>query len=419
GGVTYKWGVTNLLLEPGSAPPPVDSEPVDFELTLGVMETGDYGNRFNDALDPDGMVHGSFVIDGAPEDLVLSFDGFDIDDAEEMRVLVNGVNLGTVAAGVNEGLAPYALFLSADLLQTGLNSITFEKLGGVTYKWGVTNLLLEPGSAPPPVDSRAIATYDTTLWSADDPSGYGSGDPSGIAYIPELDLLFIADSEHNESPYFSSINLFAVRTDGTYVDAFSLRAFTDEPTGLGYNPLDGLLYISDDDQRAVFIVNPLDPTTLLGTIDLSSLGIGDAEDPVFDPLTGNMYILDGADRTLYELTVAGDLVSSFGLPSVITDAEGLAYDSQSQTFLVSSGKTHGAIFQIDKSGTLLASTTFLNDDINPKSGILPALKGLDLAPSSDPNDGDTLSLYAVDYGVDQVADGRMYELNINDIVSLV
>ncbi|MCL5777885.1 hypothetical protein M1105_12925, partial [Limibaculum sp. FT325] len=395
---------------------------VDFELTIGVIETGDYGNRFNDALDPDGLVYGAFVIDGAPEDLVLSFDGFDIDYDDELRVFVNDVDLGTVPAGVDEGLAAYVLSLSADLLHTGINSITFEKLRGVTYKWGVTNILLEPGSVPPPppvFNLGLIAKYDTTLWSADDPSGYGSADPSGIAYIPELDMLFIADSEHNESPFFSSINLFAVRTDGTYVGAFSLRGFTDEPTGLGYNPLDGLLYISDDDQAAVFVVDPLDPTTLLRTINLSGLGIGDAEEPVFDPLTGHMYILDGADRTLYELTVAGDLVSSFRLPSVITDAEGLVYDYRDQTFLVSSGLTNGVVFKIDKSGKLLASSDFLNDDINPYSGITPKLKGLDLAPSSDPNDGDTLSLYAVDYGVDQFADGRLYELDIYDDFNFV
>jgi hypothetical protein len=37
---------------------------------------------------------------------------------------------------------------------------------------------------------------------------------------------------------------------------------------------------------------------------------------------------------------------------------------------------------------------------------------LELALSSDPNDGNHLSLYAVDYGLDQQNDGRVFEIDL-------
>ena len=43
--------------------------------------------------------------------------------------------------------------------------------------------------------------HDTTQYNGGDPSGYGLSDPSGIAYVPGLNVIFIADSEHDESPF--------------------------------------------------------------------------------------------------------------------------------------------------------------------------------------------------------------------------
>ena len=64
-----------------------------------------------------------------------------------------------------------------------------------------------------------VQVHDTTQYKAGDPTGYGSCDPSGLAYVPELNLLLMADLEHDESPFFSPTNLFSVRPgvkpDGT------------------------------------------------------------------------------------------------------------------------------------------------------------------------------------------------------------
>lgn len=268
----------------------------------------------------------------------------------------------------------------------------------------------ESAAPPPVVDLSVVAIRDTTQYKLGDPSGYGSGDPSGLAYVPALNLIFIADSEHDESPYHSPTNLFAVRPDGTQVGSYSLSSFTIEPTGLAYNPYNGLLYISDDDKGKIFWVDPTNPQMKLGEYDVTRFGIQDAEDPVFDPVTGNMYLLDGITTRLFELTAGGDLVASFDLPSIITDAEGLAYDATRDVFFVGSGATRGAIFMIDRSGTLLAEFDQLNEFRNPVTGGKPKIKGLEFAPSSDPNDGDQLSLYVADYGSDQVSDGRLFEV---------
>ncbi len=148
--------------------------------------------------------------------------------------------------------------------------------------------------APPALNVHVLHVYDTTQYKAGDPSGYGSGDPSGLAYVPSMNTLFIADSEHDESPYFSSVNLFAIRPDGTQINSYSLRSFTREPTGLAYNPINGLLYITDDDARKVVWVDPANPSVKLGEFSVSALGITDAEDPKIDPVTGNIYMLSGA-----------------------------------------------------------------------------------------------------------------------------
>ena len=150
----------------------------------------------------------------------------------------------------------------------------------------------------------------------------------------------------------------------------------------------------------------------LGEFSVSALGITDAEDPKIDPVTGNIYMLSGAQHTFFELTPTGALVRSFGLPSAITDAEGLAYDAQHDVFFIASGATRGAIFELDGDGNLLATNTTLNSYLNPNGNSKPKIKGLELAPSSDPNDGNHLSLYAADYGSDQQNDGRVFEIDL-------
>ena len=313
------------------------------------------------------------------------------------------VSLSAINDSLVEGPETFAGTVTAASTDAGYN--------GLLFNYSVT--VTDNDSLPTVLNPAVVAVHDTTLYKAGDPSSVkGAGDPSGIAYVPGLDRLFIVDSEHDESPYNSPMNLFVTKTDGTYMGCFSLRAFTREPTGIAYNPLNGMLYITDDDARRIFIVDPNNPTVLVSSIDLAPYGITDAEDPKIDPVTGHIYMLNGAARRLIELTETGAFVSSTALGSAITDAEALAYDSVRDVFYVASGATRGKIFQVDHSGQILASFDLLNSYLNPLDGSKPKIKGLELAPSSDPNDGDRMSLYAVDYGRDQVLDGRMFEIDL-------
>ena len=257
----------------------------------------------------------------------------------------------------------------------------------------------------PALNVSVVATYNLADGTKYDGSGsYGIGDPSGLAYIPSLGTLFVADSEHDESPYNGTTNLFALGLDGSYIRNHSLISFTDEPTGLGYNSSNGYLYIADDDAFAVSWVAPTNPSARLGFFDTARLGFFDTEDLKFDALTGNMHILDGKLKQLFELTPQGAFVDSFPLPAVMRDAEALAYDSRHDLYFVASGFSR-LIWILDAEGVIKATIdVFSSYSTNPK------IKGLELAPSSNPNDGDLLSLYVAGYGVDQVNDGKLFEV---------
>ena len=248
---------------------------------------------------------------------------------------------------------------------------------------------------------------DPTLYPDDSNGLYGIGDPSGIAWIPSLNQFFVADSEHDETPYNSLINMWALRPDGTDVRNYSLEGFTKEPTGLGYDPNNGFLYISDDSKAGVFWVDPANPTVKLGFFDTKLLGYQDTEDLKIDPLTGHIFEVDGELMQLIELTTTGQFVDSRPLPSIMKDAEALAYDPRHDVFFVSSGhETSHNIYVVDPLGNVLDTITALSSYSGTK------VKGLELAPSSDPNDGNQLSLYVCDYGADQVNDGRIFEIHL-------
>jgi hypothetical protein len=316
--------------------------------------------------------------------------------------IAQSVNISAINDAIVEMTENFIVSLSATSGDTAYNGLSHN----------TTVSVIDNDTSNVPLTPFLVAVHDTTQYKAGDPTGYGSGDPSGLAYIPGLDMLFIADSEHNESPYFSTVNLFATRLDGTFVQSISMMNFTHEPTGLAYNPHNGLLYVSDDDQRKIFIVDPLDPTVSLGQINVGQYGIVDAEDPVIDPVTGHIYMLSGVQRSLFELSATGDLLSTKPLPSAILDPEAFAYDAQHDVFYIAGGATRGTIFQTDRDGTILQSFDLLNSYRHEVTGGKPKIKGLEIAPSSDPHDGNHMSLYAADYGIDQVPDGRVFEIDL-------
>ncbi|NML90836.1 tandem-95 repeat protein [Sphingobium sp. TB-6] len=261
----------------------------------------------------------------------------------------------------------------------------------------------------PAINASVVAVHnisDATKY--DGGPGYGISDPSGIAYIPSMGKLLIADSEHDESPFYSNINLFSLQLDGSYAGNYSLTSFSSEPTGLAYNPNNGYLYIPDDDQQEVFWVSPSNPSVKLGSFDTGYLGLLDTEDIKVDPVTGHIHMLDGVLKQMIELTDRGVFVNSVSLPSVMKDAEALAYDPTHDVYFVASGAS-SKIWAIDPQANILGTIDVLSS-YSPTTKI----KGMELAPSSDPNDGNALSLYVADYGADQQNDGRLFEIHLGN-----
>lgn len=81
-----------------------------------------------------------------------------------------------------------------------------------------------------PTSTTLVRTIDTTTWSTP------STDSSGITYIAHLGAMLIL---------------------GTLLSPLTAFAFSDDPTGVAYNPFNKHLYFSDDaGTRAVYELDP-------------------------------------------------------------------------------------------------------------------------------------------------------------------
>lgn len=256
-----------------------------------------------------------------------------------------------------------------------------------------------------------------------DMAALGSTDPSGIAYVPGMGF-FVTDSEVEESPFFRTTNLWNLQPDGTLVQSFSLLNFTDEPTGLAFDPSTGRLYLSDDDQYKIFWVDPANPTAKLGeSADTRLVNIVDPEDVAVNPNNGHLFIVNGTGNssqggpygaaiveTNAEVTTVYNVIQ---LPAEITDPEALAYDATNDVFYVGGGFS-SKIWVIDHSGNTLQVLDVLSGYRHETNNTAAGVKDLVLAPSSDPNDDPgILNLYVADYGASHVSDGRMLEIDLH------
>jgi hypothetical protein len=252
------------------------------------------------------------------------------------------------------------------------------------------------------VCKSTIALSQASLINIFDTTGYSS-DPSGLTYFPNSGNLLLVDSEIEETPFFTGSNLFELTTAGVLVAVHSTTGFSNEPTGVTFNAITGTLFITDDNLRMVFEVNPLslDVVSSFSTLDF---GNNDPEGITSDANTGNLYIVDGLGKTVYEVTTSGVLVSSFPVPVVIKDPEGIYFDAGSGNLFVISSPNEDLIFELTTTGIVVNII-----DIQSFGVIKP--KGITFAPSSDPGDDPGIfHIYVADYGIDEVNDGRIFEI---------
>ncbi|MGH9214999.1 MAG: hypothetical protein ACRDZS_01980, partial [Acidimicrobiales bacterium] len=175
-----------------------------------------------------------------------------------------------------------------------------------------------------------------------------SPDPAGITYMPAGDRLLLSDSEVEEMTIFRGVNLFQVTRGGQLTDTGVTTAYSNEPTGAGFNPANGTLFLSDDNANRVFAVRPGpdgrygtpdDPRTVINTL---LFGSDDAEGTEFDAGTGHVLVVDGVNREVYDINPVNgvfgdgdDISTHFDLEQYgVLDPEGIGVDTSRNSVVV-------------------------------------------------------------------------------------
>ena len=254
-----------------------------------------------------------------------------------------------------------------------------------------------------------------------------SPDPAGITYFPSADRLLISDSEVDEMTIYQGRNLFTGTRTGSGLGTGTTLTFSKEPTGLGINPNDGTLFVSDDDGDRISVVRP-GPDGVHGTSDdswtrftTSTFGSTDPEGVEYDPASGHLFVCDGLGLEVYDVNPVNgafgdgnDVVTSFDVGRYgARDCEGLGIDQQRSTLLAvdPSGKK---IFELTGSGQHVRTIDLSTIPTSNRN-----FAGVALAPTSDPGDDPSaMSYWVVDRQVDNGADpnendGKLYELSVS------
>jgi uncharacterized protein YjiK len=244
--------------------------------------------------------------------------------------------------------------------------------------------------------------------------------------------LLVVDSEVEKLPGFTGENVFEVSLSGTLLDAFSTIPFSNEPNGVAYNPNNNHLYISDDDWKRIFELNPgLDGLYFTGDdiltwFSTSAFDCVDPEGVAFDNHRVHLFLACGNDghiewpERVYDVAPGpngifdgvspsgDDQVSHFDLgPLGVKGPEGIEYNPDYYSLLILS--------EVDE---IIAETTLTGSmiriiNIAPMGAISPA--GLAYAPASD--DPSHRHLYIADRGLDNGSgpdfnDGKLFEVAV-------
>jgi Bacterial Ig domain/K319L-like, PKD domain len=273
-------------------------------------------------------------------------------------------------------------------------------------------------SAFPTVNGTWVKTIDTSLYSPSSP------DPAGIVYVAASDRFIISDSEVDEMPLYQGSNIYTATRAGSGTGTGTTLPWSQEPTGLGYDPATATLYISDDDRDKIYIDRPGadgrhgTADDVVSNFSTSAFGGTDSEDDVYDVTTGHLFISDGTGLEVYDVDPVNgvfgdgnDVVTHFDIGLYgARGAEGIGIDEQSGHLLVVDDSTK-SLFELTKSGDLVR---IIDCHSVPETNRVYA--DVTMAPTSDPNDPPgKLDYWIVDRHVDNGADpnendGRLYEV---------
>ena len=198
-----------------------------------------------------------------------------------------------------------------------------------------------------------------------------SPDTAGAAYIQNTDRLLVSDSEVNGiQALFTGDNLFdiTIANPATLFDTMSTMDYSNEPTGVAYNPANHHLFISDDNKNEIFEVNP-GPDGLYNTsddivtsFDTLVFNSGDPEGVTFDTNQGVLFITDGVNNKVYRVDpgpngifdgvppAGDDDVTSFDTAGIsVTDPEGIKFDTDNNLLYIV-GKPTNLVVHVTRDG---------------------------------------------------------------------
>ncbi len=331
-----------------------------------------------------------------------------------------------------------------DLTPVGIRSpqgMVFAPSGDATDDPSVVSLYVAESAQPegsiieitlvePPGPSPTAATEAASLVRTIDSSRFAppSPDPSGLAYHPGRNHLLICDGEVEEMSIYDGVNVWETTLGGAVIETSNTLRFSDEPTGVAYNPANGHWFFSDDSgDRYVFEV-VVGADGRVGTTDdtvtsfvTTNFGSGDPEGIAYDTLRGYLYISDGVNAEIYQVRpgangrfdgvppAGDDQTSHFDTASKgLPDPEGVEYNADSDTlYIVSQGAR--IVVETTVTGTTVRTidvSTFISSN---------DLAGIAYAPSSaNPS---VKNLYIADRAVDNNSnpnenDGKIYEVSL-------
>ena len=251
-----------------------------------------------------------------------------------------------------------------------------------------------------------------------------SPDSAGVAYIEHRDNLLVSDSEVNEEGWYVGVNLYEMSLSAVITSHLGTTiGWSNEPTGVSYNPSNQHLYVSSDSGGGVlFDVDPGgDGTYGTGDDTVESTdagqGTGDAEGTTYDPVSGHMFVVDGVGSEILRISPGADgLFDGSGDSLVGTidvgafgagDPEGISKNPFADTLLVVDDSST-TVYEVTKTGVLVRA-------IDVSAAPTTKLAGIVLAPASA---GGGWNMYLVDRGIDNSQDsnendGMMFEMSLD------
>jgi uncharacterized protein YjiK len=312
-----------------------------------------------------------------------------------------------------------------------IQSLYIMDNGRSSGQGGIMELTLIPTESPnllqQAIEFTLIRNVHTWQWTPPSP------DASGIAYIPSSNHLLICDGEVEEGtwipPIWGGANVWEVTLSGNQVREFNTLAFSEEPTGVAYNPTNQHIYFSDDTgTKSVYELNP-GPDGLYGTGDdistfirTGNYGSSDPEGVTYDTDQGHLFWVDGVNREVYDIDPGpnnkfgdgDDVVTHFDTESLgAIDPEGVEFNPD-----------NGHLYILGSNDIIIETTRNGNyiQEINLSSLNITKPAGLAYAPTS--NNAFSKSLYIVARGTDNDGhptenDGELYEISLGSVTPTI